>query len=115
MTARTSNAPLHLSFVDAPVEHSLTLDAYSTNSPAEVTLHKTYEGKFDLASSPFIKPVVSWGDDVDPKGQGRKRFVHVETDSRNHVRGVAVWGLDAKEPRGSVKVETSNSPLHLTL
>ncbi|KAI0800247.1 hypothetical protein C8Q74DRAFT_1364019 [Fomes fomentarius] len=116
VTARTSNAPLHLSFVNAPVEHWLTLEAHTANAPAEVTLHKTYEGKFDLASSPFFRPVVSWGDDVeDPKGQGRKRFMHVETDSRNHVRGLAVWGLEAKEPRGSVQVETSNSPLHLTL
>lgn len=116
VTARTSNAALHLTFFDAPVDHSLNLEAHTSNALAEVTLHKTYEGTFDLSSSRYYGPIVQWNKDAeDPKGHGRQRRVHFETESRGHVHGDVAWDSEGGAKSGSVNVGTSNAKVHLTL
>ncbi|KAI0740773.1 hypothetical protein C8Q76DRAFT_791175 [Earliella scabrosa] len=114
VNVRTANAPLHLTFVDAPVASALTLDAHTSNSPARVVLHKTYEGAFDLLTSMFFRPEVKWSPVEDPAGRGRQRDVRFSTIGRGQVRGLVAWDEEG-ESRGTVKVETSNSPLQLTL
>ncbi|KAI0794307.1 hypothetical protein C8Q74DRAFT_568961 [Fomes fomentarius] len=116
VTARTSNSALHLTFFEAPVDHSLNLEAHTSNALAEVTLHKTYEGTFDLSSSRYYGPIVQWNKEAeDPKGRGRERRVHFETESRGHVRGDVAWDSEEGEKSGSVNVGTSNAKVHLTL
>ena len=111
---RTSNAPLHLQFFDAPVDSALGLQAETSNSPAEVSLHKTFEGEFELASSLFFVPEVQWHPVDDPAGRGRERRVSVGQVSRSHVRGNVGWDEDGGR-RGDVSVKTSNAPLRLFL
>ena len=114
VTTRTSNAPLRLTVLDAPVDSVLTASAHSSNSPVHVTLHETYEGSFDASASSWFHPEVRWKPVEDPAGRGRQRYVQVESDKRSHVRGFAFWDLESKE-RGSVTLDTSNSPLRLDL
>lgn len=113
-SAHTANAPLHLSFVDAPVDSTLTLDAHTANSPAEVSLHKTFEGKFELSSSVWFTPEVQWHPVDDPAKRERKRRVSVSQVGRGHVQGNVAWAEEG-ETRGEVTVKTSNSPVRLHL
>ena len=70
VSARTSNSPLSLTVVDAPVEHALALNAHTSNSPARVTLHPTYEGAFDVRSSRWFRSTVEWdAEAADPAGR----------------------------------------------
>lgn len=114
VNAHTSNAPLELIFVDAPVDSMLTTSAQTENAPARVVLHKTYEGAFDLVSSTFFRPEVQWDDVEDPKGTGRSRTVAIEPGvSSTAVRGSVTW--EERPGAGNVSVRTSNSPLRLLL
>ena len=115
VSAHTSNAPLALTVVDAPIEHALTLNARTSNSPARVTLHPTYEGAFDVRSSKWFRPTVEWDAEAqDPAGKGRRRTVQVQRVRGESVKGSAAWA-EGGEERGEVDVETSNSPLWLKL
>ncbi|KAI0753418.1 hypothetical protein C8Q80DRAFT_1095853 [Daedaleopsis nitida] len=114
VSARTANAPLRLAFVDAPVDSTLTLEADTANFPAEVSLHKTFEGKFDISSSMWWTPEVQWHPVEDPAKRERKRQVSVGQVARSHVRGNVAWDEDGKN-RGEVTLKTSNSPVRLFL
>ena len=114
VTTQTSNALLQLEFVDAPVNHVLTADARTTNGRADVTLHETYEGSFELHTSNAGKPLVHSRGVQDPAGQGRKRGLQVETVRNNAVRG-NVWWDQENRSRGRVSVSTSNGRLQLTV
>ena len=115
VSAHTSNAPLALTVVDAPLEHTLALNARTSNSPARVTLHTTYEGTFEARSSRWFRPTVEWDAEAkDPAGEGRNRRVQVRRVRGESVEGSAAWA-EGGEERGHVVVETSNSPLRLKL
>ena len=45
--ARTENAPLYITFLEAPVDSSLEVDARTSSAPAHVSLDRTYQGTFD--------------------------------------------------------------------
>lgn len=117
VNARTANSPLKLAVVDAPVDSTLFASAATSNSPAQVKLHETYEGSFSLLGSRFFRPVVEWNEDAeDPAGRGRERTVKVNAVKDSSVTGDVFWGKsDAKERPGTVSVGTSNSPLRLVL
>ncbi|KAI0696204.1 hypothetical protein C8T65DRAFT_37507 [Cerioporus squamosus] len=114
VTTRSSNAPLHVAFVDAPVDSALTAIAHTSNSPVHVALHETFEGRFDASTSSWFTPEVRWKPVEDPAGRERKRDVRIDTVKRSHVHGSVYWDADGEE-RGSVTVETSNSPIRLDL
>ncbi|KAI1790402.1 hypothetical protein LXA43DRAFT_513251 [Ganoderma leucocontextum] len=116
VSARTANSPLKLTFVDAPVDSALHATMGTSNSPAQVTLHETYEGSFSLLSSTFFRPAVEWDKDPeDPAGRGRERTVKVNAVKDSLVTGDVFWGEKEAKEKGSVSVETSNSPLRLIL
>ncbi len=114
VVGRTSNAPLSLTFVDAPVDSSLSLAASTSNSPARVVLHKTYEGTFDLASSLVFRPEVEWSPVNDPTERDRHRRVRLDATKGTRVHGGVSWE-EGGEDRGSAVIETTNSPLRLVL
>jgi len=115
--AKTSNSPLTINFATAPVGSTLDLDASTSNSPAKVSLHSTYEGIFNLSTSIFRPQVVAAEEVEDPKGKERKRTVTIDRiNGHNKVDGKVFWGDEEKsEAEGVVKVHTSNSPLILKL
>jgi hypothetical protein len=118
---RTSNSPLAVNFTDHTPDVLLKLEAHTTNSPAHVHLHPSFEGVFKLRTSVF-PALVSPADDVeveDPAGRGRTRVINVK--SVGHGSGI-VFGDVAWVPQdeevasaGKVDVSTSNSPLRLSL
>jgi hypothetical protein len=64
VNAVTSDGPMILSFPKSPTHSLLTLDAQTSNAPADVWLNHAYEGEFTLASSmvlidrrPFLDPL----------------------------------------------------------
>ncbi|RDX48573.1 hypothetical protein OH76DRAFT_1483681 [Lentinus brumalis] len=114
VTTRSSNAPVRLAFVDAPVDSALTAIAHTSNSPVHVTLHETYEGRFDASTSSWFSPEVRWKPVDDPAGRERKRNVRIDTVKRGQSHGAVYWDADGEE-RGSVVVDTSNSPVRLDL
>ncbi|KAI1788344.1 hypothetical protein LXA43DRAFT_1097445 [Ganoderma leucocontextum] len=114
VTTQTSNGAIDLEFVDAPVDHALTASARTSNGRAEVTMHETFEGSFDLWTTNAGTPTVHARDVRDPAGRGRKRGYLVHANRRNSVRGNVWWGEENKE-RGSVSVWTTNGRLRLTV
>jgi len=119
VNARTSNSPLALNFTEQPPDALLKLEAHTSNSPARVQLHPSFEGTFKLRTSIF-PAFVSENDDVeDPAGRDRKRVVHVKTVGRGAriVHGDVEWVPEdeAVAPAGRVEVSTSHSPLRLLL
>ncbi|TBU46636.1 hypothetical protein BD309DRAFT_1078468 [Dichomitus squalens] len=115
VSARTSNGPIDVSIIDAPVGHTLTLDAHTSNVGAHVALPKTFEGSFDLQSSRWFRPTVEWDQDVeDPAGKRRTRHVELHTINGGSVRGNA-WWEEGRKNEGTVTVATSNAAVRLEL
>ena len=114
--ARTENAPLYITFLEAPIDSSLEVDARTSSAPAHVSLDRTYQGTFDASSTLIFSPQVRWKAAEDPSGRGAQRIVRIDDNNRTgpHVRGGVSW-THGGESKGSVIVETSNSPLRLDL
>lgn len=109
VSARTSNAALSLHHATAPVDSLLTLDTHTSNSPATVSLHPTFEGTYS-ASTSNSGIVVSVDDHAeDPSGRGRQRVSHIYANKGKKVEGSVYWGEEKKA--GDVVVKTSNSPV----
>ncbi|PCH35700.1 hypothetical protein WOLCODRAFT_140032 [Wolfiporia cocos MD-104 SS10] len=112
----TSNSPMHIAFLDAPVDHLLTMRAHTTNGPVLAALHETYEGTFSLRSSAFFRPTIQVDRSVeDPAGKGRQRVVDVRTLGRGFADGRVLWTPSERQNVGSVEVSTSNMGLDLRL
>lgn len=112
VTTKTSNSRLDVSFRDAPLDSTLNHRAATSNSPAEVTLHPTFEGHFSLDSSLFT-PVVHEHRVEDPSGKDRKRVIRYR-NVRGFVDGDVSW-VGNGEGKGKVAVKTSNARVTLNL
>ncbi|KAJ6631456.1 hypothetical protein B0H10DRAFT_1978829 [Mycena sp. CBHHK59/15] len=107
--AVTSDGPLILSFPASPTHATLTLDAKTSNSPANVWLNHAYEGAFTLASSMVV---VDRRPFFDPT---KLRSVFYSDYQNGMVMGDVRWKLPIfrGKVRGSVHVATSNHILKL--
>jgi hypothetical protein len=117
--ARTSNSPLRLDFTDQAPDSQLRLEAHTTNAPAYVHLHPSFEGLFK-AQTTILPAVVAPDENVaDPAGRGRTRRVDVKRIGRGGriVHGEVAWIPQDKvvAPAGRVEISTTHSPLHLFL
>ncbi|EPQ55234.1 hypothetical protein GLOTRDRAFT_61143 [Gloeophyllum trabeum ATCC 11539] len=113
-SAKTSNNRITLSHVEAPVDSVLDLTARTTNGAATVHLHPTFEGTFELSTSNAQPSVEVSRDEDDPKGRGRRRQVWQTTRRRGTLQGTVYWD-EARKDTGSVKVTSSNAPIHVIL
>jgi len=117
VAATTSNGPIDIIYPSAPVNSTLTFSGHSSNSPVHATLHKAYEGSFDLATSFWAQPSVRYDDGAeDPSGAGRRRIVETSVVQKGHAAGRVYWeGPGARKDAGSMKLSTSNAGISLVL
>jgi hypothetical protein len=115
VVAETSNAPLRLIFADSPVDHVLRLRAHTSIGPADVSLHRAFEGSFSARTS-YSQARLLKTEVEDPKGRGRQRKVNSVMWDKYHrdVSGKVSWG-EREAELGSVEVETSLAPVSLSL
>jgi len=115
----TTNVGLDVTFVNAPLDSVLLHHARTTNGRVTVTLHETYEGEFQAATSKWFKADVKFLPAADPSGKERKRGTLVQSD-RNYFSGNTKW-VDTKNPDhgkktgSNVVLSTTNSPITLNL
>ncbi|KAF9460719.1 hypothetical protein BDZ94DRAFT_1169062, partial [Collybia nuda] len=110
--ASTTNAPLRLNFPASPVNSSLKLSATTSNSPASISLHPSYEGSFQLSTTQFL-PELLRRDVEDPSGKGRERKVSVDYVNRRSLKGSVSWS-DNEGP-GSITLRSTNAHVSLEL
>jgi len=119
VVTRTSNSPLDVNFSEHAPDGLLKLDAQTSNSPAQVRLHPSFEGTLKLRTSIFTATVSPDLEVEDPAGRGRTRSVDVSTVGRYSkvVNGDVEWKPEdeALKPNGKVEVSTSYSPLQVWL
>ena len=97
----TSNSPLHIRFVDAPVDSILRFAGFTSNSPAVALLHPTYQGDL-VVKSTLLGPKVDVNEEVkDPEGEGRTRTVDLAHVGKEIV-GKVYWGSENKDAFGHV-------------
>ena len=114
--ASAADAPINLTFVDAPgnSDYSLSVSAEvhvvpeglpwwwrtppDSSAPITVKLHETYEGSLKMETSKRVRPSVEWARNEDgaPSGEdpsGRERERHIEVQSRRgRSEGKVWWG-----------------------
>lgn len=117
MTTKTSNSPIDVNFVSAPIDSLLQFDATSSNAPVRASLDKTYEGSFVVHTGPWFPANVfhDAAGEKDPAGMGRSRNVEMRAIGRGTVEGTAVWGDREDKEYGKVVLTTNNSPVALHL
>lgn len=111
VSASTSNGPLTVSFPGAPSSpfSHLKLSGKTSNSPAKIKLHPSYEGSISLKTNLFT-PVIVQKSTSDPSGKGRHRNVEVRRMVKGTLEGGVWWGDDPskEEGKGTLEVSTSN-------
>lgn len=114
VTAKTLNGPLNIVFEEAPVNSRLSLQAVTSNSPAEVSLDPTFEGHFFLTSN-MISPVVHQrSGTMDPLGKGRDRVLKFR-NLTGRVEGDVGWGSVSSTRKGQVYVSAANDMVTMNL
>jgi hypothetical protein len=117
--AETSNLPLGLNITDQAPDSQFQLRAHTTNAPARVQLHPSFEGSFEIRTSVLPAAVTPDEDVEDPASRGRTRRVDVKNVGRGAriVHGDVAWIPQDEEvaPAGKVKVSTTHAPLLLLL
>jgi len=115
VSTETSNNFLGVTYDAASPGHTLVHRGRTSNAPATLSLHRAYEGPFALQSS-NIPPNLKYDSDVeDPAGKGRTRWVEIHQRVKNVLSGAVGWGSDHSTGKGSVDLQTSNSPAQLVL
>ncbi|KAF9264504.1 hypothetical protein L218DRAFT_998472 [Marasmius fiardii PR-910] len=109
ITSGVSAGAITLNTVVAPKDSTVDLTAHSSIGAIDVTMHETFEGKFDLASSVFSPPTVENRKEKDE--DGRERKIEYGQVGRGAVHGNVWWdagegNTDGKE-RGNVDMKNS--------
>lgn len=107
----TSNSHVNIKFLDSPIDSVLDCLASTSNSPAFVELHPTFEGKLLLVTSNAL-PTLESREVEDPAGEGRERNMQIHR-MKAVLEGTVQWGFDKKPLEGFVNVKTSNSPIRV--
>ncbi|KAJ3535088.1 hypothetical protein NM688_g7029 [Phlebia brevispora] len=118
-TTKTTNGPLNVSFLTAPLDSVLQFEGSTSNAPASAAMHYTYEGDIYLSSGGLFAPkIMADESSQDPAGRGRQRTVQLTSfnpANRGTLEAKVRWGAEGGRPLGSVEMSTSNSPITLTL
>jgi hypothetical protein len=111
--AATVRGRIDLQFPSAPVDSVLVLKAETVLAHIDVRLHPTFQGAFALETVHAPVKLDDSSDAEDPAGEGRKRVVKLDYDTKGSVKGETWWG-DGK-PLGAVSLKTTLAPavLHL--
>ncbi|KAI0344451.1 hypothetical protein BDW22DRAFT_1482680 [Trametopsis cervina] len=114
VVAQSSNKPVHVKSGPAPQTASVHYEIQTTNAPATLHLPATYEGTFELHSSPS-KPVVA-GEASRSVDSARERIVRYNRERRGLVSGTVTL-QDGKTAglRSEVSIKTSNAQAQLFL
>lgn len=115
VNTETSNAELAVAYDAAPLGHTLIHRGKTSNALATLALHRAYEGTFTLRTSNSPPSVDCDNDIEDPAGRGRTRWVEVKRNVNNVLKGAVGWSKGGEAAKGSVDVQTSNSPVRLVL
>jgi hypothetical protein len=120
--AATTNAGLSLAFLQ-PSDSShpsplpiLDVAGSTTNGPAELLLQSSFEGAFDISTSPAFQAGLSSMStpDSDPLGLGRQQHIEFMLRKNSRKEGHVYWGdLDDGRELGRVELSTSNGPASL--
>ncbi|GBE80870.1 hypothetical protein SCP_0305900 [Sparassis crispa] len=115
VSTQTSNGPVHVHFVDSPVDTYLDFSARTSNAPAGASLHRAYEGSFSLHTT-HKAPVLHISEHAeDPSGRARGRNV-TSSRWRSGLEGSVAWGNPPyDQPLGSASVQSTNSAVTLEL
>ena len=98
----------------------LNASVQTCNAPAYVVMHSAFEGRYELHTSPFMRPIVGVRNSQDPTGAGRRRNVTTANGGMGVVRGQAGWQsvsyafASQESSTGHVRVGTTNGPLHVS-
>lgn len=101
--------PLNITFPHAPVLSRLEVDASTTNAPAAIALHRSYEGDLEVRTTSTALVMVDTSLPAeDPSGEGRRWRL-----TRRKVRAGSILAnvcFDADNAhKGLVKIRTSNA------
>lgn len=107
LVASTKNALVDLQFTTAPVDSILACSVSTSNGPADVHLHPTYEGSVTLVNSHGITGIHQNDALEDPSGRGRSRVVGWDHKWKLWWLGWVGWG--EKKKAGQLVVKTSNA------
>lgn len=102
----TKNAPVDVSFSEAPVDSVLDVTVSTSNGGTDVHLHPTYEGSVSLVTTNGITAVHPTPNVEDPSGRERPRVVQWDHRFKLWWLGWVGWG--EKKKYGDLTVRTSN-------
>ncbi|KAI0071184.1 hypothetical protein K474DRAFT_1712689 [Panus rudis PR-1116 ss-1] len=113
VSAKSTNDPLQVNIHSAPLESHIDFNGESTNAPTTVTLPRTFEGSLNVRSTNAHNYLYQDENAEDPAGKGRTRTVTLR-GLKQILQGYVYWEKGG-EKRGSVTVQTTNSPALIKL
>lgn len=118
--AATTNAGLNLAFLQpsdsCPSVPVLDIVGNTSNGPAELLLQPSFEGAFEVSTSPNYRASFSSGStpESDPLGLGRQQLIDFATNVKSRKEGLVYWGdLDDGRELGRVELSTLNGQASL--
>ena len=112
--ARSYTSPIHVKFHEAPINSSLTVASKTIISPIEVSLPRTFEGRFYSSSGLNLPPIGIRGLIDDPSGQNRTGALGWNS-IRTHtgllglnglMSGSITWGNEDTLDKGLVELKS---------
>jgi len=111
---RSYTSPINVKFHEAPLNSSLTVASKTITSPIEVSLPRTFEGRFFSSSGVNLPPIGIRGFIDDPSGQNRTGTLNWDsTRTRTGPLGIGglmsgdiTWGGEEALNRGLVELKS---------
>ncbi|KIK63064.1 hypothetical protein GYMLUDRAFT_41375 [Collybiopsis luxurians FD-317 M1] len=110
--AHTARGSIDVAFPTAPINSTVFLNADTALGSIDVNMHNTFEGAFDVHSTPLDRTEVVQQEAEDPEGKNRKRNLIFDSVGGGSVRGKVFWG-DKAEQRGLIRLKTALSHILL--